>query len=136
MAQLRLVRPMPALLQKKASQVVLLVFSLGLAVFCIHGFIGMVRQTHTRAVERDWDAALRESGKVPAGLGRAEDLLARLKRIDPGYAPDELKQAITDYIAALKGAIDAAKAGRDTASYDEAMNQARDKLITTAKKYD
>ena len=52
--------------------------------------------------------------KVPAGLGRAEDLLARLKRIDPGYAPDELKQAIKDYIAALKGAFTALAARHDS----------------------
>jgi hypothetical protein len=123
-------------MERKSSQIVLLILALGIGVFSIFGFIGMVRQTHTRAVARDWGVALRESEKVPSGLGRAEDLLARLKRIDTGYAPDELKRAIADYINALEGSLDAAKAGRDTTSYDEAMDQAKQRMVAAAKKYD
>lgn len=107
-----------------------------MAVFWIRGFIGMVRQTHTRAVARDWGAAIEQSQKVPPGFGRADDLLARLKAIDTGYAPVELKQAISDYILALQNSIDAAKADRDTATFDKAMNEAKQKMVTIARQYD
>jgi hypothetical protein len=123
-------------LQKKSTQVVLLVASLALAALSINGFVGMVRQAHTRTVARDWSAALEESQKLPPGLGRAEDLLARLKRIDTGYAPDEFKHAITDYINALQGAIDAAKGGHNTTQFDKAMADARERMVAIAKKYD
>jgi hypothetical protein len=123
-------------LQRKSSQVVLLVVSVAFAAFCVHGFIDMVRQTHTRAVARDWSAAINESQKLPPGLGRAEDLLARLKRIDTGYAPDEFKHAIADYISALQGAFDASKGGRDTTQFDKAMAEARERMVAIAGKYD
>jgi hypothetical protein len=127
---------MSPLIQRKSTQGVVAILSIVMLPVVIWAWIGFVRQTHTRAVARDWGTALRENDKVPPGLGRAEDLLARLKRIDTGYAPDELKSAVHDYIADLEGSIEAAKAGHDTTSYDQAMDQAKQRLIAVAKKYD
>jgi len=87
-------------------------------------------------VARAWGAAIEQSEKLPPGLGRAEDMLSRFKHIDTGYAPAELKQAITDYIAAFQSSLDAAKAGRDTTPFDEAMGQARLRMAAAVKKYD
>src|SRR5256885_1993930 len=136
MADFVLVTPMPPLMQRKSTQVVAAILSVVILPVLIWAWIGFVRQTHTRAVARDWGTALRENDKVQPGLGRAEDLLARLKRIDTGYAPDELKSAVHDYIAALEGSIEAAKAGHDTASYDQAMDQAKQRMIAVAMKHD
>jgi len=73
---------------------------------------------------------------LPPGFDRAENLLSRLKRIDTGYAPDELKRATTDYINALEGAIYAAKAGQSTVDFDLAMDRAKQRMVEIAKKYD
>jgi hypothetical protein len=69
-------------------------------------------------------------------MGRAEDMLSRFKRIDLGYAPDDLKQAIHDYIAAFQQSLDAAKAGQDTSLPDKAMEEARLRMVSAIKKYD
>lgn len=94
---------------------------------------GNGRQAIIYAVAKDFAATLRESDKVPPGFGRAEDLLVRLKAIDISKAPEDMKRGVTDYIAALEGAIEAAKAGRETKSYDDAMTQAKQRIIAGAK---
>ena len=124
------------LLKRTSTQILIFIISTVGTVFVVFGFIHQVRQTHARDVDRAWRAALDASEKVPPGIGRAEDLLARLKRIDPGYAPDELKRAMADYIVALETDIDAFKAGRDIAPYDQALAQAQQKLAEASKKYE
>jgi hypothetical protein len=127
---------MHPLLQKKSTQIALVVFSTAIAVLSVRGFIFQVHQTHVRAVARDWSAAIEQSEKLPPGLGRAEDMLSRLKSVDLGYSPDEFKHAIRDYIAAFQNSLDEAKAGRDTSIPDKAMEEARLRMAAVAKKYD
>jgi hypothetical protein len=71
----------------------------------------------------------------PPGLIRAEETIERLKQVDIRYAPDQLKSAIIDYIAAAEKALDGAKAGRDTTEFDKAMGAARQRMIAATKKY-
>ncbi len=125
-----------ALSRKKSFQIPVAIIAVIWLPFLIRGWIYFVRQSNTSDVEQKWDAALRESQKLPPGFDRAENLLSRLKRIDTGYAPDELKRATTDYINALEGAIYAAKAGQSTVDFDLAMDRAKQRMVEIAKKYD
>ena len=122
--------------KRKSYQVAFGIFSIVLAVYTIHGFIGLVRQTHTRALQREFGAAVTRLEKSPPGIDRAETFVSTLKKIDPGYAPPEVKKALHDYIAAFQQSLDALKAGQDTAPYDPAIAEARNRLITSVRKYD
>ena len=62
--------------------------------------------------------------------------MKRLKAIDPGYAPAEVKQALRDYISATEQGIDALKARQDNRQIDDAMAKARDRLVESLKKWD
>lgn len=124
------------LFKRKSVQVGFCVFSILLGVYSVYGFIGLVRQTHTRALEREVAAAAGQLEKSPPGVERAESFVRALKKIDPGYAPPEVKKALQDYIAALQQSLDALKAGRDTAQFDPAIAEARERLIAAVRKYD
>jgi hypothetical protein len=127
---------MSALLKRKSVQIGFLIFSVLLGAWSIYGFIGLVRQTHTRALEREFAAAVDQLEKSPPGIQRGETFIQTLKKIDPGYAPVEVKTALRDYIAALQQSLEALKAGRDTAQYDPAIAEARLRLIASVKKCD
>jgi hypothetical protein len=124
------------LMERKSTKVLLRILSVVMLPFSIWLWIGFIHRTHARAVAREWGAAIEQSERLPAGMGRAEDMLSRFKRIDLGYAPNDLKQAIHDYIAAFQQSLDAAKAGKDTSASDKAMEEARLRMVSTIKKYD
>jgi len=69
-------------------------------------------------------------------MERAEDMLSRLKRIDLGYASDDLKRAIHDYIVAFQQSLDALKAGQDNSAPDKAMEEAKLRMVVAIKKDD
>jgi hypothetical protein len=123
-------------MKKKSKLILLLILVALIAVFCIQGFMGIVHQRRTRTVERDFGAALHQLQESPPGVQRVETFVARLKAIETGYAPAEVKQALQDYIAALEQSIDAAKTGRDPAPYDPAIVQAKEKLADSVREYD
>jgi len=124
------------LLKRKPVRIAVVSASILFSAWCIHGFIDMVRQTHTRAVQREFSAAVDELEKNPPGIERAQAFLKRLKAIDPGYAPAEVKTALRDYISAMEEGTEAIQAGRDTSKYDAAAAEARERLIAGIKKYD
>jgi hypothetical protein len=126
----------PPLLKCTLIRVLLFIVSTAVIAFVVFGFIHQIRQTHARAVDREWHSALDASKKLPLGIERADDFLARLKRIDLNYAPDEFKRAIADFIAALEADINALKAGQDIAPYDKALAQAQGNLVVVSSKYD
>jgi hypothetical protein len=126
----------PPLLKCTLIRVLLFIVSTSVIAFVVFGFIHQIRQTHARAVDREWHSALDASKKLPLGIERADDFLARLKRIDLNYAPDEFKRAIADFIAALEADINALKAGQDIAPYDKALAQAQGNLVVVSSKYD
>ena len=123
-------------MQRNSTQVAAGILSVVMLPVFVWLWIGFVRQTHAQAVAREWGAAIEQSEKLPPGMGRAEDMLSRFKRIDLGYAPDDLKQAIHDYIADFQQSLDAAKAGQDTSLPDKAMEEARLRMVSAIKKYD
>jgi len=122
--------------KRKSVQIAFCIFSVVFSIYCIYGFVDLVRQTHTRAVARDFSAAVDELQKSPPGIQRAEVFLKRLKAIDPGYAPAEVKQALHDYISAQEQGLEALKAGRDTKQYDAAVADAKQRLIACVRKCD
>ncbi len=101
-----------AFVRSKSFQVPIAIISLVGLPFLIRGWIYSVRQSNAWHVQQRMNAALQEAERVPLGFERAETYLARLKAIDAGYAPDDLKQALADYTSALEQSIDAAKAIR------------------------
>jgi hypothetical protein len=123
-------------MKKKSKLILLLILSALVAIFCMQGFVGIVHQKHTRVVERDFGAALHQLQDSPAGVQRVETFVARLKAINTGSAPTEVKQALQGYVAAVEQSVDAAKAGRDPAPYDPAIAQAKQKLTDSVREYD
>jgi hypothetical protein len=122
---------------KKKSSLILLVVLVGLvAAFCTQVVIGVVHERQTRIIERDFGAALHQLHDSPPGLERVKTFVASLKAINTGYAPTEVKRALQDYVAAVEQSVDAAKAGRDTAPYDPAIAQAKQKLTDSVREYD
>jgi hypothetical protein len=107
-----------------------------MGVVSINGFRDLVRQTHTRALVREFGVAVKRLESSPPGVEGAETFVSALKKIDPGYAPPEVRKALQDYIAAFQQSLDALKAGRDTAQYDPAIAEARERLIQSVRKYD
>jgi hypothetical protein len=127
---------MNALLKRKSVQIALCVFSVVFGACSIYGFVGLVRQTHTRALEREFAAAVERLQKSPPGVERAQTFVQTLKAIDSGYSPVEVKLALRDYVAAFQKSLDALKVGRDATQYDQAIAEARQRLISCVKKYD
>jgi len=124
------------LFKRKSVQVAFLIGSILLCVTSIRGFIDMTRQTHTRAVQREFSKAVDELEKSPPGNERAQVFLKRLKAIDPGYASVEVKTALHDYVSSMEKGLDALNSGTNTAAYDAAIADARQRFITAIKKFD
>jgi hypothetical protein len=122
--------------KRKGFQIAFLIFSVAMGVYSFHGFVDLVRQRDTHDIMREFGAAVDELQKSPPGIERAEIFLKRLKAIDPGHAPAEVKQALHDYISAMEQGIDAMKAGQDSSQYDEKIAEARERLITQEKKWE
>ena len=120
--------------KRKPVQIAICVFSMLCCAYFIYGFVGLVRQTHARAVGREFAAAASELKKSPAGIQSAGVFLKRLKAIGPGYFPPEVKQALHDYISAMEQGLDALKEGKDTSQYDAAVADAKQRLITGVEK--
>lgn len=122
------------LLKKKSGQVGFLIFSILLGAWSIYGIAGLARESHTRALKQNLSAAMDELEKSPPGIQRAEAFLKKLRAIDPGYAPAEVKQALHDYISALEQALNAWKAGQTTERYDVDIEAAKKRLIDGLQK--
>lgn len=124
------------LMKRKSYQIALIIFSLLLGAYTVCGLMNLVHQRDTREVTHDVNAAVDELQKSPPGVERAEVFVKRLKAIDPGYAPAEVKQALNNYILATEQGLNALKAGQDNRQTDDAMAEARDRLIESLKKWD
>ena len=124
------------LFRNRSVQVLLVVFAIGLAAFCIYDFVGMVRLTRTKAVQRDFVTALQRMQSSPPGVERVDDFVRDLKAIKTDYAPEDVKSALRDYTDALEQSLNALKSGRDTSIYDPVIAHAKDKLIESVAKHD
>ena len=127
---------MKELLKKKPVQFAFCGLSLLLGAYSIHGFVGLVHQTHTRYVEHDFIAAMHQLQQSPAGIERVETFIKQLKAIDTDYAPDDVKRGLHDYISSLQQSVEALQAGRDTRPYDKAIADSKERLIAACKKYE
>ena len=125
---------MNAFLQKKSTQIILLVISVIFAVNCLYGFVGMARHEHVKYVAREVGAAVDQLNKNEPGIERAEMFVARLRKIDTDGVPADVKQALQDYISAVQQSIDALKAGRNTEQLDPLIAQAKQRFVVSIEK--
>ena len=65
--------------------------------------------------------------KLPPGMGRVNDFIRRLKAVDPGYAPPEVKEALKEYTKAME---QAAEAMTNHQNYEELQRICADKAET------
>jgi hypothetical protein len=105
------------------------------SVYAMRDFAGIARRSHTRSLAQELVAIPALVEKTPPGTARAEDFLRRLKAVDPGLAPEEVKQALHDYIVATEGALEAIKSGRDASRFDLPMAEAKKRLGESLQKY-
>lgn len=104
-------------------------------VYSFHGWRHLGAMTQTRAIDRELKVARDASLSQPPGISQFEDLLARIKRIEQGDAPDEVKEALAGYIIALEMAINAVKAGENLTRYDQELEKAQKRLAGAVDKY-
>jgi hypothetical protein len=65
-------------------------------------------------------AAARESAeRMPPGTLRADEFIRRLKAIDPGNAPQAVKEALRDYVTAMEESLQAMKRHQDITSFEK-----------------
>jgi hypothetical protein len=100
-----------------------------------YGIFAMIRQNRVRSFDQQLGAAWHESQKLPPGFGRGEDFLARLKAIDTTSLPADLRQALSDYIAAFQAGVEAFMAGRDDPSSSKKMGEALQRIRALEQKY-
>jgi hypothetical protein len=124
------------LLRKKSVQLVIAIASIAFAAFCVHDFIGMVHQTHARAVQQNFAVAVERLQNSSPGVERVETFVRDLKAIDTAYAPADVKSALRDYTEAFEQSLDALKAGRDTTLYGPVIAHAKEQLIAAVAKYE
>lgn len=123
------------IVRRKWGQVLLLIGSIAFAVYCIRDFASMARNSHTQALLHDMNRIMEDVSKLPPGIPRGEELLRRVKALDPGLAPVEVKHALQDYTAAMEGSLQAMKAGRDTTPYDAPMAAPKQRLADCFRKF-
>ena len=122
-------------LKRKSGQALLVTASVVALLYSFRGWGHLREMTHTRALDRNLKTALDASRSQPAGIAQMEDFLVRLKRIDTGHAPAEVKGALADYIAALEAALRAFRAGESLVPYDLEMDKAQKKLAAAVNEH-
>ena len=105
------------------------------AISGIYPFVHGFRESQVERVIRAAGAAFTEADKVPPGLGRGEETLRRLKAIDSGYAPADLKQALSDYTGAYERMLISLKAGRDPSAESKPMSEAQTSMSEIEQSY-
>ena len=124
-----------ALLKRKPVMILAAIAAVCFCVYCVLGFASVARNSHTQGLLRGMNAIMNDAEELPPGIPRAEVLVRRLKALDPGLAPAEVKQALRDYTAALAGSLEAMKAGRETTQYDASAADAKQRLANCFRKY-
>src|SRR5258705_6488452 len=124
-----------ALLKRKPVMILAGVAVVCFSVYCIMDFASMARRSHTRLLLTDMNAIMRDVEKLPPGIPRGEELVRRIRALDPGLVPTEVEQALRDYTDALEGSLAAMKAGHDTTQYDAPMADAKQRLADCFRKY-
>ena len=123
------------LLKRKPVMILAAIAAVCFCIYCVVDFASMARNSHTQRLLSDMNAIMNDQEKLSPGIPRAEQFLRRVKALDPGLAPAEVKQALQDYTAALEDSLEAMKAGRETTQYDAAMADAKLRLANCFRKY-
>ena len=84
-----------------------------------------------RDISQQIGSARQAIEKLPPGVGRPEEFVRRLRSINPGRAPQEVKVALTNYVAAMEQATDALKHDKTNAVLEQTCAQ-RAKELTEA----
>jgi hypothetical protein len=124
---------MTDLLRKQFTLVLLFILSVVFAWFVVKSYFGAVEQNDTRKVAGQFGSAMGELQKAPAGTGRVERFLARLRAIDTTKATPEVREALRDYIAALEPCLEAARHGQSVAPYDQTIARAEQRLVEAVR---
>jgi hypothetical protein len=124
---------MPGPLRKKSTLVLLLILGVVFAWFVVRSYSGAVEQNATRKVAAQFGTALGELQKTPPGIERVATFLVRLKAIDTTRAAPEVQEALRNYIAALEPSLEAARHGQRIAPYDQAIAQAKQRLVEAVR---
>jgi len=106
------------------------------SAYCIYDFSPLVRKTHMGAVINEISVAADVSHKGPPGIQRAEVFLMKIKAIRMGYAPDEFKRAMQDYISGFEQSLAARKAGQDTGKIDARIAEAKQRMAECYRQYE
>jgi hypothetical protein len=102
------------------------------AAWCIYD---LVRQHDTRDIVVEFSTAVKAMEQTPPGTERAEQFVRRIKAINTGHAPAEVKQALADYITAMERGLTAAQARQDTTALDQTIAERKQALIDAVNKY-
>ena len=113
-------------------RVTVLIVAIG---YGLYSFVGLIRKNRIRDIDREIGAAFKDAQKLPPGHERGQDIVRRLKAINTGYAPPEMKHAVVDYVTAFQDALQATEAGHDVSPASKAMGDSRDRMIAIEKKY-
>jgi hypothetical protein len=117
---------------KKLSLLLLTVLGTVCGVYpFVHGF----RRSQVEAVDKGLGAAFTESDRLPSGFGRGEDALRRLKAINTGHAPADLRRAVSDYTSAYERMLISLEAGRDPSAESKPMSEAKAKIVKIEHNY-
>ncbi|HEY1769956.1 MAG TPA: hypothetical protein VGG02_06845 [Chthoniobacterales bacterium] len=125
----------PGSARLRRGSMVMLGMLLVVALWGGYGVFTEIRQNRVRSFDQQLGAAWREAQKLPPGFGRGEDFLARLKAIDTTSLPADLRQALSDYIAAYQAGVEAFMAGRDDPASSKKMGQALLRIRALEQKY-
>jgi hypothetical protein len=85
---------------------------------CYSGFADLVRTRDARDVATQIGAARAAIEKMPPGVGRIEEFVRRLRAVDPGYAPPQVKQALGEYTEAMAQSLARLQQRQDTTVAD------------------
>ncbi len=94
-----------------------------------------VYKLHAHRIANDVYSAVDTLQKSPPGIARANDFVRRLKAIDTSCAPDELKKALHDYIAATERILKLSESTSALAATNTSMEVEKLKLVTTLRKW-
>ncbi len=123
-------------LNKKPVQVILWILAIGYGIYVISDFAGMARQRNVRVVVEQMNTVVEQSTNSPPGIQRVEIFLQKLKAIDTSAVPDDLKQAVNDYIASFEKGLNEMKSTQNTVtSYDNEIAEKKEKLAEVIQKY-
>ena len=123
-------------LKSKRAQAILLVVVIAFAFLTAFGLVDFIQTQRTRAVFSAIGAANEERNKKGENMEAAEAFVTALRSINVDYTKGELRPAFSAYVSGFEEGLALAKAGKSTASCDAKIQDAHEKLVQIAKRYE